>query len=402
MKKVFTLIVLMMILPLLSVFAKDFGAMINQNISFSGEKETNDPEYNGSLFAWFAASLWENASFNIAASITANYEDEEWNAIPELMQTELSFPVGENGSAAVGRIPYSDPVGFIYNGLLDGASYYLGLENGSNFSIGAYYTGLLYKKNAHITMTPEDSIDYYTELDYDDFADTYFAPSRFIFSLNWNHPGIAELVRFQSAIIGQFDLSDNDVLFHSQYFTAKAVVPFNQFVFEAGAVIELSEEDDDVYFSFASVLGVDWMLPTSFADQLSFLWRFSSGTEDDGEHVIAFIPISTEAQGNILSEKLSGLSMLQLDYTVRLHETVSLSLTDSYFILSDLGTYQGWPFKRDGHFLGNEIYASALWIPVSDIQVNAGGGVFLPSMGDADNDADPFWRIDLSLVLAVY
>jgi hypothetical protein len=251
-------------------------------------------------------------------------------------------------------------------------------------------------------MTKEDFTDYHAELDYDHFADTYFAPRRFVFAIDWNHPAIAELVRFKSALIGQVDLSGNDELFHSQYLSAKAALPISQFVFEAGAVIEMAETKDNIAFAFAGVLGAKWMLPTSFPDQLSFLGRFSNGTINDGENIVAFVPISTETQGNILNEKLSGLSMLQLDYTIRLHETVSLNLADSYFILSDLGTYQGWPYKRDGYCLGNEIYVSAMWVPVSDIEVNAGGGVFLPSMGNADNNADPFWRFDVSLVLAVY
>jgi hypothetical protein len=77
-------------------------------------------------------------------------------------------------------------------------------------------------------------------------------------------------------------------------------------------------------------------------------------------------------------------------------------IADSYFVLSDLGTYQGRPYGKDGHFLGNEVYGFVTWNPLSDLQIKAAGGIFLPSLGNADKEADPMWRIDLSVIMALF
>ncbi len=402
MKKFFVSIALIIVLPLFSVSAKDFGALLDQSGFFSGNGEEDEFDYSGTLSGWFSSPLWSGAETFISASLKADYSNEEWNIIPELLRTELSFRAGDNGTVAIGRISYADPLGFIANGLFDGARYRLDFEDGSELGIGAYYTGLLYKNNANITMTAADLAEYSAELDYNDFADTYFAPSRALLSADWRHPGLWEMLRLRLALLAQFDLSGNDDFFHSQYLTAKASVPVNQFVFEAGGVIEMAETTDNTLFSFAGELSAAWMLPTMISDRLRFLGRFSNGTVGDGDAVTAFVPINTKPQGYILKGKLSGLSMLQLEYTAFLHETLSLSIADSYFVLSDLGTFQGAPYGKDGHFLGNEIYGFVSWSPLSDIQLKAGGGVFLPSWGNADTKADPFWRIDLNLVLTLY
>lgn len=394
--------VLIIVLPVFSVFAKDFGALLNQSGFFSGDGKANGFDYSGSLSGWFSSPLWSDAEVMVSAGLTVDYSNEKWNVIPELLRTELSFRAGDNGRVSVGRIPYADPLGFIANGLFDGARYTLDFENGSEFSTGAYYTGLQYKKTAQITMTAAELAEYSAELDYSDFADTYFAPSRVVLSADWRHPGISELLRLHLALIAQFDLSGSKDFFHSQYLAAKASVPINQFIFEAGGALEMAETADKTLFSFAGELSAGWMLPTAISDRLRFLGRFSNGTVGDGKAVTAFVPINTKSQGYILKGKLSGLSMLQLEYTALLHETVSVSIADSYFVLSDLGTYQGAPYGRDGHFLGNEIYGFVSWSPLSDIQVRAGGGIFLPSLGNADTKADPLWSFDLNLVLTLY
>ena len=152
--------------------------------------------------------------------------------------------------------------------------------------------------------------------------------------------------------------------------------------------------------SFAGELGIAWSPPTSINDRLSFTGRFSNGTFNDT--VTAFVPITTEFQGNVLLAKLSGLSVLSLDYTARFHKNFSVSLTSSYFVLSDLGTYQGSVNGKDGYFLGNEFYGLLTWSPVSDLQIKGGGGVFLPSLGNADSSGKMLWRVDLFAVLALF
>jgi hypothetical protein len=131
-----------------------------------------------------------------------------------------------------------------------------------------------------------------------------------------------------------------------------------------------------------------------------FTGRFSGGTVNDT--VRAFVPLTTQPQGNILKAKLSGLSMLNLDYTARLQESFSFSLSSSYFVISDMRTYDGIPGGRDGYFLGNEFYGKLVWSPVSDLQIRAGGGVFLPMLGNADPQGGLLWQVELRVSLALF
>ena len=82
-----------------------------------------------------------------------------------------------------------------------------------------------------------------------------------------------------------------------------------------------------------------------------------------------------------------------------------MGLTSSYFITSDKGTYLGYPLlgkASSGHFLGNEFFARLFWSPVSDLQVNLGGGAFLPSMGNAASKAEIAWRVELNLIFSLF
>jgi hypothetical protein len=109
----------------------------------------------------------------------------------------------------------------------------------------------------------------------------------------------------------------------------------------------------------------------------------------------AFLPVTTNAYGQIYAVKLSGLSMVSLDYTARLHRTFAIGLTPSYFFLSDFKNFSG-------NLLGAEFFAVFNWSPLPDINVNLGGGVFLPSLGNVTPDGKILWRVELNLVLSLF
>ena len=397
----YSLIFAFILLPVFSAAAKDMGLILDQSGSYEKIADADELQYTGTLIPWFSTPLGSTADLYLSAGVSAQYEYEKWKIIPELLRTELSLRMGETGTIQIGRMNYADPLGFIAAGLFDGARYSMDFGGGSMLGIGVWYTGFLYKKKAHITMTADDLAIYDSELDYGNFYDTYFAPRRLVAAVDWEHPCLAELIRLRLALIGQFDFSGNDELYHSQYLIAKAAIPVQQFVFELGASAELAEAADEYLVSFAGELGISWALPTPIQDRLMLLGRFSGGTINDT--IAAFVPINTESQGYVLRAKLSGLSMLRLEYTARLHQTFSIDLSSSYFILSDKGTYQGLGSAGyDGYFLGNEFYGLAIWSPVSDLQIRAGGGAFLSSMGNAVKNGDVRWRVDLNVVLALF
>ena len=396
-------ILILILLPAFSLSAMDTGLLLDQSGSYD---YTEELQYSGTLIPWFSSPVGKSSDLYISAGITAKYELEEWKIVPELLRTEFTVRMEENGEIKIGRIPYADPLGFIVSGLFDGVRYSRDMNDGSIFGIGMWYTGFLYKKSAYITMNDADEINYGESLDYNDFFGTYFAPRRLVVALEWEHPGLQEVIRLNLALVGQFDLSGNnsDYLYNSQYLIAKAAMPVSNFIFELGGCAELVQDEkaNKLQIAFAGELGIGWFLPTQIYDRLSFLSRFSSGKANDT--IVAFNPITTETHGGVLIAKLRGISMFRLDYTARLHQSFSLNLQSSYFILSDLSleSFSGPPDGKNGHFLGNEFYGLLIWSPVSDIQIKAGGGVFLPSLGNADKNADTLWKVELSVVLALF
>jgi len=392
------------------LWAADFGLILDVTPGAGDSGTGNKFDFSGLFIPRFSVPVGEGEVF-VSAAFRADYENEEWDVIPEILRTEFSARFNDL-EIKIGRTPYADPLGFIANGLFDGVRLSYDTELAGTFGCGVLYTGLLSKKRANITMTGEELISYNTKTDYSDFAGTYFAPRRLIASLGWEHQGLGELVRAKAAFISQSDLSDAGLSgrgLHSQYLAVKFTAPAGSFVFDLGGCLEfIQDEGDKARLGMAGEFGVSCNLPGGPEDRLSFTGRFSSGIAENGKDgasskdgaVSAFLPVTTAGHGYVLKTKLSGLSALSLDYIARLRETLSAGLSSVYFIRSDLATYVNYGDK--GYFLGNEFFGRLIWSPVSDVQVNMGAGVFLPSMGDVSPRSDTLWRVELNIITALY
>ena len=400
---VFTLFLL---LPALSISAIDFGLFADQTLGMEGVDSGSASDglnYSASLVPWLSSPLGSSpnaARLYLSAGLTLEYAKKNAIFIPELLRTELLFPIGTDKEIKIGRMRYADPLGFIASGLFDGARFSYTSANSGTVGLGVWYTGLLYKKNTQITMTGKELVSYNAKLDYENFVDTYFAPRRLLFALDWDNPYLAEWFRFKTALIGQVDLSGDEKL-HSEYLAIRAGMPVRNFVFDLGACLELAQAAEQNKVSFAGELGIGWMLPTPVRDKLTLTGRFSNG-KSNSNALAAFVPVTTENQGYILKAKLSGLSTICLDYIARLHESFSLSLASTYFIMNDSETYNGLPSGRAGPALGNEFYGRLIWSPLSDLRFNLGGGVFLPVMGNADSGGKALWRVELNAVIVIF
>jgi len=394
-------LIALFLLPV-SLFAFDFGLITNHYMAYGNKGADKDTfTWQSDILPRFSFLIGDNADFFFSAGLTLGFED-DFYYVPELLRTEFSMRFS-NSAIKAGRISYADPLSFLASGLFDGVQFSHNSAIG-NFSVGALYTGLLYKKTANITMTAADQTRYDSVLDYNSFSETYFAPPRFLTALDWEHPSVAQLFALRAAFIGQVDFSDEDEKYDSQYFTIKAVIPVKNFLFELGGSLETSQlktspsNVNDVALAWS--LGVFWTLPTSFNSRLSLAGNFAGGGTDD---LGAFVPITTKSYGDILEAKLSGLSVIELKYTARFTETIGTDLKASFFVRNDLATYQGYPLDdeaKDEYFLGTEIFARFVWSPVSDLQLNLGGGAFFPALGNV-SDKKPLWRVELSAILAI-
>jgi len=343
----------------------------------------------------------ENSEYYISAGLEAAYL-ESMGFIPELLRTELIFRLRALEIKA-GRIYYSDPLDLIFSGIFDGARASYESRFGS-FYIGGWYTGMIYKKRLNIEMTAADQELTNAPLNTDEYSASYYAPKRLVAGLGWEHLSLGGEPSGSAALLGQFDFTDGEAV-NSQYVSAKGILPFNEFSFSLGGGLQFVQQAGKFGTGFMVEMGIDFMPKISPNNRLSFLARYASGKSGGLD---AFLPVTTVNQGYILGPKLSGITMLQIDYMAPLHDTLSVGISTSYFIRNDLKTYSGYPLSGEegsdntGSFLGNEFFLRLMWKPFSDISVNLGGGVFLPSLGDVAPKADNIWRVELSVALLLY
>jgi hypothetical protein len=383
------LLILFLLLPCLSLWAVDFGFILNQSAGYGGIGKDGLFDYSIAAVPKVSGLIGTTGDFIVSGAIEAGY-DESGSFVPELLRTELSFHPGD-WAFEIGRMYHSDPLGFVAEGLFDGVKAAYNSELGT-FSAGLWYTGLLYKKRTAIEMTDEETEAYNTALDFGDLQGTYFSPKRFIAALAWEHLGGA--IQARASVLCQFDLYSDKPL-HSQYALVKATMPLASFSFDLGGCLELLQDDGELGSAFAAEAGVAFTPNTSIKNRLSLSARYSSS---------AFLPFTSESQWNILRVKHSGLSLIKLDYAARLHPAFSAGLTSTYFIRNDLETYNGYPLSAEdgeGYFLGNEFFARLFWSPASDLQANIGVGVFMPSLGDAAPKADNYWRVELNVIFSL-
>jgi hypothetical protein len=380
------------------VAALDFGMFLNQEAGYGGAGSgTTNFDYSIGAVPRLTGLLGQTGDFIISAGFEADY-NEDWKFVPELLRTELSFRRGE-WAFEFGRMYHCDPLGFVAEGLFDGVKIAYNSEAGT-FSAGAWYTGLLYKKRTVIEMTAEESLSNNAPLDYGNFAETYFAPKRFLGALGWEHLG--GVVQARASVLGQFDFFGEKPL-NSQYAVVKLTLPVTIFSFDLGGCFELLQNDGETGTALAAEAGIAVTPQTVFKNRLSLLARYFSGAGDG--NAFAFVPFTGESQWNIFKVKFSGLSIITLDYAARLHPAFSAGLSSAYYIRNGLETYKGYPLSGEagkGYALGNEFFARLLWSPASDLQASLGAGIFLPSMGNVAPNADNSWRAELNVVFSLF
>jgi len=416
MKKIF--ITLLLILQTMFVFpfisgAADFSFAINQYAGIDGqgkEKKDINFDYQANFIPGFSHYFNDSCEIFLSAGIMLGWE-EKFKWVPELLRAEFSWHKNNLG-IRVGRINYADPIGIIASGLFDGMSFSYTSMIGT-ISLGAWYTGLLYKKTANISMNSRDYNSYVTPFDYNDFKNTYFASRRLLASFDWEHPSIGNFMRLKAAVTAQVDLSPkNEEKYHSQYFTFKAVIPIKLFDFEFGGSVGLAQkkgaadakpDNKETGVSLLGNFGVLCRLPSVYNSYISLTGSYLSGKMDN---LMVFKPLSNKSYGNILKIKLLGISLLSLDYTAQFIPAIGFGVGASLFIRNDLDTFKAYPVNaenNEGNFLGTEFYTRLVWSPFTDLQFNLGGGIFLPALGNAAAPKEkPLWLAEISINFALY
>ncbi|MDR0554171.1 MAG: hypothetical protein LBG76_05160 [Treponema sp.] len=382
--------------------ALDLGALLQGDASFTGGGAGNDGFFagSGSLTPWISVLLGDQGDLFAAARLTVSGDNEAVAVIPELLRAELEFR-SPNMGIQVGRMNYRAPLDFVAGGLFDGLRFSRRAGGGTVY-LGAWYTGLLFKKSANITMNWGDSNENNRPLNYGKFYDTYFASKRALTALGFEHPALGGLLQAKAAFIGQADLNPLDDLIrpnhlHSQYLIAAVEAPlaWRQSTVEGGAALEMAHSDDEDsserWLAMAAEARFSFRLTDIFHDQISVLGRFSSAEKGH-----TFTPITTSGQGNVFQGNLSGLSLVQAEYTARLTKTLAADLSAFVFFQNPETPYVHPYVAVDGYILGYEFDGFIVWSPFSDLSLKMNAGVFIPQ------DGRPWGKVALTATMAVY
>jgi hypothetical protein len=384
------------------LFSLDYGGILSQDLKLensSADRAGLDPGYSLKISPWASLVLPGNMFLYLSAGAAVQYDGPEgWGPLFEVDRFELTWRPRPNIFAEAGRFSYADPAGIVAEGLFDGAAASLGLGE-NRLSLGAYYTGLLYKKTAGVIMTSQDALDYAD-------SDRYFAPPRLFVSAAYAVPGlISWRDALTAGLIVQFDLRDGeDAKLHTQYAEVHYFWnPLDVLTFNLGGVFGLAQKETAQYNYALSVRG-DWALPTKMNGQFSLRFRYASGLADNNDAQGAFAPITVMSQSGVFSANFSGLMALSEIATLRPLENLSIVQEANFLMRTDLATFAAEGLDPDSrsHVLGLEICLSLVWAPFSDLGLSAGGGVFFPRKGGAfSGDAPPKWNFSLGAVLSL-
>ncbi|MFP3043570.1 hypothetical protein LQZ19_17275 [Treponema primitia] len=379
--------------------AQDFGVVLNQSSVISnGDEFYGTLEYTGTVMPWLAVPLGEKGDLYLSGGVTAELANEEWKPVPELYRFEFSYEPAPGLHLDLGRLFWQEPLQLAATGLFDGLALSADLGK-TRLSIGAFYTGLLNKRNAYIVMNSEDLTDYHDR-------DVYFASRRLVYGVSWEIPALFNTGSdLAVSVFGQYDLNDsNTVDIHTQYAETKLILPFlDDWNAEFGGILGVQEtEDADPGISFAGAAHLVWLLPSAAEDRIRFGGAFSSGAWNDT--ITAFLPINTVAQGKVLRPRLSGLALAEAEYAARLHNTLSAEISAAYLFRTDSFTYTDSELDAASRspLLGGEIYGGLTWAPLTDLAFTLGGGVFFPTLGRAfRSDAGRKYRGSLGMILSL-
>jgi hypothetical protein len=355
---------------------------------------------------WFSARLGDKAAIYLSANIQEKCRDFIWKYraspqefAPEPQRFEIAWSPVNFVNLEAGRIFVEDPLGLVARDFFDGVRGVLAFRNGQ-ISLAGLYSGLRYKGNTLIFMTPGD-------LALSEREKRYTASRRALASLNADYffnpwSGLA------LNALAQFDLNYGSTRLDSQYLIMKYHAnPVSPLFIHAGGVAGLVETHGgsrDPALNFAASLGANLLTPGPLHDMLRFYALWTSGASNG--KVGPFLPLTTIWQGEVFERKQSGLASFTAGYRVLPFTHFAFNMDFSYYLRTDRETvsYPGLREGADGYALGGEVYGGTGWLlrgQKFDAAVSAGGGAFLPQLGNVwERGAKTEWYFTVSVRIA--
>jgi hypothetical protein len=397
-------IIVMMIGLAAAVFGADYGLILGGEGAYADALNPAGFSVTATASPWLSAVLAGTINLYVSGKMTFEYEEkgeppESYFFEPE--RTELSLRPAPGLYLGLGRRRFGDPAGLIASGLFDGAEGSVKL-GGSRLSLGAYYTGLLYKERAKLILTPGD-LERYAKTFESDGLEGYFASRRVLLALTGEFPDLTPRTSLTAQALAQFDVNGDSESLHTQYLELRfAAEPADPLHLNAGGIGELFQGQDELQGSMAAFAGADWEIPGALTDLLSgeFLW--TSGRS--GERLRAFTPVSGGNGGRIFDGGLGALMRAGLSYRARPLAGFSLEAGAAYFIRTDRETLGDSELdaESESRLLGGEVYGALVWGPDPMFRLSAGIGAFFPGWGGAyREDAPVKWKGNVGVIVSL-
>jgi hypothetical protein len=370
--------------------ALDFGAVLENDFI------TGNVYFDNKVTAsvWLKYLINKKNRFFLSLETVNENNDSGWTiSSPVISAAGFFFRPLDNILLEAGRIKYQDHTGIIADGLFDGVHAVL-LFPQYSISASVLYSGLLQKDQTKIIMSAADLMLY-------NDVENYFAPKKIFAALEAKARDLFEYKNiFYTGIITQVDLTRKSAL-NNQYFDLKAVLPFsNSSNITAGSIFGLSQENNNNNFQSASFISVNFGLEkNAVSNVVSFGFLWSSGPGDKGFG--AFFPITYAGQGEIFTPNTSNLLTLKMSYTLKHTDLFEIKADAvSFFRTSFEIPFTNLHDESDESALGQELYMTIKWKPLTDGAFKTGFGLFFPNeYFYKDYFAPLMWKFSLSLVI---
>jgi hypothetical protein len=403
MKKALCIIVMMLSISAAALGA-DFGLILSTDGQYAGNVNPEGFSVTTAAVPWFSAVLTETISLYVSGKMTLDYEEKgepPESYFFEVERTELNLRPASTVYLSLGRQRFGDPAGLVASGLFDGANASVNLGI-CRLSLGAYYTGLLYKETAKIILTPGDLERYAKPLDAEGL-EGYFSSRRVLLALTGEFLDLTSRLSLSAQALAQIDVNDDSGKLNTHYLELRfGAEPADVLHINAGGIGELAQGSGEWWGSMAAFAGADWELPGSLPDLLSAEFLWTSGRAEDKFR--AFTPVSGKNAGRIYDGGLGALMKAGLSYRTRPASEFSVDAGLAYFIRTDVETLGDADIdgESDSRLLGGELYGSLIWAPDSVFRFSAGGGTFFPGWGGAfREDAAVRWKVNFGVIVSL-